>query len=144
MTMKRQRCWLPPLGARVPASITVRSSASGIGPGGMYRRARCVWIASKSPMSTAIVSPPRSELEAVELGRVAARDLELVLGARVFEVAHHDVLRVWPGRSLMRIVGGPHELVHANKMTIGHADVVVDVGAMHLALEVLPRLQAQL
>src|SRR2546428_3228716 len=54
MPTKRQRCWLPPLGARVPASSTLRTSASGIGSGRMYRRARWVYIASKRPSSSAI------------------------------------------------------------------------------------------
>src|SRR5439155_289319 len=55
-----------------------------------------------------------------------------------------DVLRVRPRRRLMRIVGRPHELVDADEMTVGHADVVVDVRTVHLAVEVLTRFQRQL
>ena len=47
----------------------------------------------------------RLGVEAVEPGGVAARDLELVLGAGILEVARDDLLRVRPGRGLVRIVG---------------------------------------
>ena len=44
----------------------------------------------------------------------------------------------------MGVVGRPHDPVHADEVSVGHPDVVVDVGAVHLALEVLAGLQAQL
>src|SRR5213593_2513924 len=88
--------------------------------------------------------PLRSEREAVELGDVAARDPEPVVRAGVLEVARDDNLRVGPRRGLVRIVGGPHELVDADEVAVGDPDVVVDVGAIHLALEVLAGLPGEL
>src|SRR6266849_800131 len=85
-----------------------------------------------------------SEREAVELGGVAARDLEPVFRAGVLEVARDDLLRARPRRRLVRIVGGPHELVDSDEVAVGDPDVVVDIGAVHLALEVFAGLQAQL
>src|SRR6516225_11491116 len=79
-------------------------------------------------------------VEAVEAGGVAAGDLELVLSAGFLEVARHNFLRVRPGRGLVRVVGGPHQLVDADEMAAGHTDEVVDIGGPHLALEILARL----
>src|SRR5437879_9055672 len=64
-------------------------------------------------------APPVSEREAVELGDVGARDLEPVLGGGILEVARDDLLRVRPRRALVRIVGGPHELVDTDEVEVG-------------------------
>jgi len=86
-------------------------------------------------------SDRRSGVETVEPGGVGAGDLELVLGAGILEVARDDLLRMRPGRSLVRVVGRLHHLVDTDEMAAGDADKVVDVGRPHLALEVLARLQ---
>src|SRR5215472_11397423 len=83
----------------------------------------------------------RLGVEAVEPGGVAAGDLELVLGASILEVACDDLLRMRPGRGLVRVVGRPHQLVDADEMAAGDTDKVVDIGGPHLALKVLARLQ---
>src|SRR5262245_15962050 len=95
---------------------------------------------------TASAPAPRSgsEREAVELGDVAARDPEAIVRAGLLEVAGDDLLRMGPRRSLVRVVRGPHQLVDADKVAVGHADVVVDVGAVHLAPEVLAGLEPEL
>src|SRR5262245_63006150 len=90
------------------------------------------------------VSMKGLRLEAVELGDVAARDLEPVVRARVLEISGDHVLGMWPRRSLMGVVGGPHHPIHPDEMAIGHPDVVVNIGAVHLALKVLAGLQLDL
>src|SRR5438309_8651282 len=80
-------------------------------------------------------------LETVEPGGIAAGNLEFVLGARVLEVARYDLLRMRPGRGLVRVVGRPHQLVDADEMAALDADEVVDVRGPHLTLEVLAGLQ---
>src|SRR6516225_1174896 len=80
-------------------------------------------------------------VEAVEPGGVAAGDLELVLRTCVLEVAGDDLLRVRPGRGLVRIVGRPHQFVDADELSALNADIVVDIGGPHLTLEILARLE---
>src|SRR5215467_16368568 len=80
-------------------------------------------------------------VEAVEPGRVGAGDLVAVLWAGVLEVACHDLLRVRPSRGLVRVIGGPHQLVDPNEVAALHADIIVDIGGPHLALEVFAGLQ---
>src|SRR6266851_506891 len=79
--------------------------------------------------------------ETVESGGVAAGDLEDVLGAGVLEVAGDDLLRMRPGRGLVRVVARPHHPVDADELAALHPDVIEDVGGPHLPREILARLQ---
>src|SRR5437870_2352013 len=77
----------------------------------------------------------------IESGGVAAGDLEDVLGAGVLEVAGDDLLRMRPGRGLVRVVRRPHHPVDADELAALHPDIIEDVGGPHLPLEILARLQ---
>src|SRR5271154_4230129 len=55
-----------------------------------------------------------SHCEPVKPRDIAAGDLEPVFRARVLEVALDDLLRVRPGRRLMRVVARPHHAVDAD------------------------------
>src|ERR1700732_5547530 len=77
----------------------------------------------------------------IESGNVAAGDLEDVLGAGVREVARDDLLRMRPGRGLVRVVRRPHHPVDADELAALHPDMIEDVGGPHLPCEILARLQ---
>src|SRR5215469_16704442 len=98
---------------------------------------------SGSEMSLAVIRRglAPSDCEPVKLGDVTAGDLESVRGAGVFEVALDDLLRMRPGRGLVRVVTRPHDAVHADKVATGDADKIVDIGRPHLPPEILARLQ---
>src|SRR6266851_1638846 len=80
--------------------------------------------------------------ETIESGDVAAGDLEDVLGAGVLEVAGDDLLRMRPGRGLVRVVRRPHHAVDADELAALHPDIIEDVGRPHLPREILARLQS--
>src|ERR1051325_3196350 len=80
-------------------------------------------------------------VEAVELGDVAAGDLEHLLGARILEVARDDLLRMRPGRGLVRVIRGPHHPIDTDKPAALYPDIIVDVCRPHLPPEILARLQ---
>src|SRR5882724_5147156 len=77
----------------------------------------------------------------VEPGGIAAGDLEDVLGAGVLEVARDDLLRMRPGRGLVRVVRRPHHPVDTDELAALHSDIIEDVGGPHLSREILARLQ---
>src|SRR5438309_8271392 len=80
-------------------------------------------------------------LETVEPGGIAAGDLEDVLGAGVLEVARDDILRMRPGRGLVRVVRRPHHPVDADEVAVRDADEIVDIGRPHLPPEIFAGLQ---
>src|SRR5215472_5456827 len=92
-------------------------------------------------LETAPESERPSGVEAIEPGGVGAGDLEAIFGAGVLEIARDNLLRVRPGRGLVRVVGRPHQFVDTYEVAALVADIVVDVGGPHLALEVFARLQ---
>src|SRR6267143_3849561 len=130
--------------AAEPNSTTERRSSANTrcaAPVNSLSAVRTASGSSADPAAMGQRSGTRSGVEAVEPGGVGAGDLELVLGARILEVARDDLLRVRPGRGLVRVVGRPHHLVDADEMAAGDADEVVDIGGPHLALEVFARLE---
>src|ERR1700690_1411792 len=82
-----------------------------------------------------------SDVEPVKRGDVAARDLEAILGAGALEVALDDLLRMRPGRGLVRVVARPHHGVDTDKARVRPATEIVEKGPPHLAAEILARLQ---
>src|SRR5258707_9242942 len=104
------------LSAAEPNSTTERRSAANTRRAAAVNSLSAVRTVSGSGADPAAMGQRRggrSGVEAVEPGGVGAGDLELVLGTGVLEVARHDLLRMRPGRGLMRVVRRPHHLVDA-------------------------------
>src|SRR5437016_7193019 len=142
-TLTSEVCRMRPSAAE-PNSTTERRSAANTRRAAAVNSLSAVRTVSGSGADPAAMGQRRggrSGVEAVEPGGVGAGDLELVFGAGILEVARDDLLRVRPGRSLVRVVGRPHHLVDTDEMAAGDADEVVDVGGPHLALKVLARFQ---
>src|SRR5207244_11797445 len=119
--------------SRARGGVTAWSSPSAAAAAG--------WPTHASASSGDITAQPGSaevvplKREPVELGCVGAGDFVAVFGAGFLEVACNDLLRVRPGGGLVRVVGGPHQLVDTDELAVGDAYKVVDVGGPHLALE---------
>src|SRR5580704_16057573 len=129
--------------AAKPNTTTERTSSANACCAAAVNSLSVVRTASGNWAETAATSQPgvRLSVETVEPGGVGAGDLEAVFGAGVLEVARDDVLRMRPGRSLVRVIRRPHQLVDADEVPVGDADIVIDVGGPHLTLEILARFQ---
>src|SRR5690349_13380561 len=123
------------------STIERKSSANAAAVNFAQRRAHRLRQLSGS--GRYLAAGERLGVEAVEPGGVRAGDLEAVLGAGVLEVARDDLLGMRPGRGLMRIVRRPHQLVDPDKVAVGDADIIIDVGGPHLALKIFAGLEAQ-
>src|SRR3984893_18125284 len=114
--------------AAEPNSTTERRSSANACRAAAVNSLSAVRTASGSSADPAAMGQRRgrcSGVEPVEPGGVGARDLELVLGGRILEVARDDLLGMGPGRSLVRVVGRPHHLIDADEVAAGdaHKDV---------------------
>src|SRR5690606_383737 len=86
-------------------------------------------------------SIPSGELEAVELRGVGAGHLAALGFRHALEIVRNGAVRMRPGGVSVRVVGGPHEVVHADEISGEHADPVHDERGREVAPEVLARLE---
>src|SRR4249920_3671407 len=91
--------------------------------GGMSER----FVLNQSGTSpSTLFSPPALNREPVKFRRVRARHLSAVAVADALEVVRDALTRARPGRIGVRIVRGPHQVVHTHELAREHAHAIRD------------------
>ena len=76
----------------------------------------------------------RASAQAIETHRIAARDEGLLVGRHPREVLGQGFARLWPRAVGVRVVGGPHDVLHPDPRALGHADEIANECGVSLDL----------